>query len=123
MHDDTVPQNDGRREIQAAADDLAERLVPALAPLARLAYNYRWSWAPDGHGVFRSIDAERFELCLQNPVRTLLEAPRSVLRRAAEDRALLERVHRLQALVQADLDRPPQTTVVDPAAPGRLFVR
>ncbi len=117
MDQDTAQQNDGRRDIQAAADDLADRVGPALAPLARLAFNYRWSWTPGGHELFRAIDAERFDLCMQNPVRLLLEAPTSVLRRAAEDQALVERARRVEAVVQADLERPPQTQVVDPHHP------
>ena len=45
------------------------RLPEALAPLAPIAYNYRWCWYPDGKDVFRSIDEARWELCGENPVR------------------------------------------------------
>jgi glycogen phosphorylase len=102
----SVTQNDGRGDIQGAVGDLAGRLPAALSPLARLAFNYRWSWLPGGPELFRSVDPDRFELCLQNPVRLLQEAPARVLRRAAEDQALLERASALEALVESDLARP-----------------
>ena len=98
--------NDGRENIECAAEDLAERIPPALAPLARLAYNYRWSWLPGGPELFASVDPERFALCQSNPVRLLQEAPARVLRRAAEDEQLTARAHELQAQVAADLERP-----------------
>jgi glycogen phosphorylase len=97
---------DGRGDIACAAADLAERIPPALAPVARLAYNYRWSWLPGAPELFAAIDADRFELCLQNPVRLLQESPARVLRRAAEDEALVARAQALEAEVAADLERP-----------------
>ncbi len=93
-------------DIQGAAEDLAGRLPPALAPLARLAFNYRWSWLPGGPELFQSVDPARFALCLQNPVRLLQETPGRALRQAAENPALLERAEELEALVAADLSRP-----------------
>ena len=99
-------QYDGRDDIECAATDLAERLPRALAPLARLAFNYRWSWLPEGPELFRAIDPERFELCMQNPVRLLQESPGRILRRAAEDEGLVARAQALEARVAADLDRP-----------------
>jgi starch phosphorylase len=97
---------DGRDDIQAAAAELAERLPGPLVPLARLAYNYRWSWLPGGHELFASIDRERFALCLENPVRLLQEASPRALRRAAADESLLARAASLEAQVEADLARP-----------------
>jgi starch phosphorylase len=109
--------NDGREDVARAAAELAERLPTALAPLARLAYNYRWSWLPQGHEVFSRVDRERFELCLQNPVRLLQEAPARSLHRAAADRELLELAASVEACVAADLQRDPDTSVVDAANP------
>ena len=43
-------------DIERAASELASRLPASLAPLARLAYNYRWSWLRDGHELFSAID-------------------------------------------------------------------
>ncbi len=97
---------DGREDIRRAADELAERIPSRLAPLARLAYNYRWSWLPGGPELFAAIDQERFELCLQNPVRLLQEASTRALRRAAEDDTLVAHAVALEAQVREDLERP-----------------
>ena len=109
--------HDGRRDIQRAAEDLAGRLPAALAPLARLAYNYRWSWLPHGPELFAAVDPARFELCLQNPVRLLQEASARALARAAEDEQLLDRADRLEALVAADMNRRPAESPFDEAHP------
>ncbi len=111
-----VTINDGREDVRRAADDLAERIPAPLAPLARLAYNYRWSWLPGGPELFRSVDADRFALANQNPVRLLQEASTGALRRAAADDGLLERAAAIEAQVKADLDRPPYPSI-DPARP------
>ncbi len=110
-------QHDGRGDIECSAWDLAERIPPALAPLARLAFNYRWSWLPGGPELFQAVDAERFELCGQNPVRLLQESPARVLRRAAEDELLVARAQALEAAVAQDLARPFGGAGVDPANP------
>ena len=74
------------RTLARRAADLAARLPEALAPLARIAYNYRWAWYPRGKEVFRSIDADRWRLCGENPVRLLQEASSEALASAAGDR-------------------------------------
>jgi starch phosphorylase len=113
----STPQNDGRADIRDAAEDLAGRMPEALAPLARIAFNYRWSWLPGGADLFRAVDADRFELCLQNPVRLLQESPGRVLRRAAGDGELLERAAALEAAINADLGRPALEGPYDAAHP------
>jgi starch phosphorylase len=97
---------DGREDIATAAHELAERLPQPLRPLARLAYNYRWSWQPGGHELFAAIDRERFELCQRNPVRLLQEASPRALRRAANNPELVAQAHALEAEIAADLQRP-----------------
>src|SRR3984885_9168141 len=108
--------NDGREDVRRAAEDLAGRLPDAVAPLARIAYNYRWSWLPGGPEVFRALDAERFALTNQNPVRLLQETSAGTLRRAAADDALLERIAAVESQVKADRARPPSPSI-DPARP------
>jgi glycogen phosphorylase len=107
---------DGREDIQRAALELAERVPPELAPLARLAFNYRWSWHPDGAELFRAVDSARFDACLQNPVRLLQETSATTLRRAAGDAGLLERARALEDAVAADLARP-AVAATDPRRP------
>jgi starch phosphorylase len=88
---------DGALDIERAASELAGRLPESLAPLARLAYNYRWSWLAGGHELFRGIDPARWELCMHNPVRLLQEAR---LDDAAHDTELVERAEALEAVVR-----------------------
>ena len=115
-----MTMNDGREDIRRAAEELAERLPDALAPLARLAYNYRWSWLPGGPELFQAIDPARFALTLQNPVRLLQEASNTALRRAAADASLVERAASVEAQVKADLERPYYPSI-DPARPVAFF--
>ncbi len=96
----------GSGDITRAAGGLGRRIPEALAPLARLAYTYRWAWAEGGPDLFRAVDPERWAACGENPVRLLEEAPLAALERAAADHGLLERAAALEALVQADLARP-----------------
>ena len=45
----------GAADLETRAALLADRLTDGLKPLARVAYNYAWSWLPDGAAVFRDI--------------------------------------------------------------------
>jgi starch phosphorylase len=75
----------GAEDLRRAADQLAARLPHGLAPLARVAYNYRWSWLADGERLFAEVDPDRWEMCGHNPVRLLQEAPSAALWRAASN--------------------------------------
>jgi starch phosphorylase len=112
---------DGEADLQRAAADLAQRLPEPLAPFARLAYNYRWSWAPGGPELFRAIDPARFEACAQNPVRLLQEASAATLARVAGDGALIDRAASLEAQLTADLERPPAPGPADTDHPIAFF--
>jgi starch phosphorylase len=117
MSDVTPPLSDGREDIRRAAQDLADRLPASLAPLAHLAFNYRWSWLPGGPELFEAIDADRFALCGQNPVRLLQELPTRVLHELAQDGELTARAAELQAQVHVDLEREPASGSVSPGRP------
>lgn len=72
------------------------RELPAtLKPLEKLAWNYWWSWAPDGPEIFRDLDPGLWQQCEHNP-RALL-AQTSDLRNAqmAADPAFAQRVQLL----------------------------
>jgi starch phosphorylase len=97
---------DGRAELRQRAQELSERLPAEMAPFARLAFNYRWSWMPGGPELFAALDPARFELDLQNPVRLLQELSGAAIHRACGDADLLARAAELQAAVTADLERP-----------------
>ena len=112
------------RDIRRAAEDLAGRLPPALAPLARLAFNYRWSWLPGGP---RAVRVDRRAAVRGLQVRTrcglLQERRPRTSPDAAEDEQLLRAAARLEELVAADLDRPPLPSPCRRNASGRLPVR
>jgi glycogen phosphorylase len=115
--DNPATQYNGQSDVVAAAEDLAERIPDALGPLARIAYNYRWTWTPGGPELFRAVDSERFDLCMRNPVRLLQESPARVLNRAAQDRELVAQAQALEGEIAADLERPHGGTPLDPAHP------
>jgi starch phosphorylase len=87
----------GDRELAEAAANLGLRLPAALQPLARVAYNFAWSWLPDGEAVFQALDPERWERCGQNPVRLLEEASPAHLAAAADTPDFVARAEGLAA--------------------------
>jgi starch phosphorylase len=98
---------DGRRDVENAVTALAERLPENLRPLARLAFNYRWSWTGDGCNVFRDLDPPLWERSQGNP-RALIECvPTARLKRLAGTPAYVARVAALAAEMDADLQRLP----------------
>src|SRR4051812_23175094 len=97
----------GDADLTRAAENLAWRLPDELAVLARLAYNYRWAWAPGGSELFRSVDSRRWRLVAGNPVRLLQEASTEALAAAAANQEFLERANELERLIQDDLAREP----------------
>ncbi|MCC7362787.1 MAG: alpha-glucan family phosphorylase [Dehalococcoidia bacterium] len=89
--DDFVP--DGSRDIETAVRLLAGHLAPGLEPLARLAYNYRWSWDPAAEALFRRIDPEHWLRCGENPVRLLQEVDPALTSALAADPGFLFDMH------------------------------
>jgi len=108
---------DGRVDLQRAAEELAARLPAPLAPLARSAYNYAWSWLDGGERVFARIDPQRWELVQRNPVRLLQEADAATLQRAAADQDLVAAAGDLEARIGSLLSAPDGDHGIDPATP------
>ncbi len=106
------PLAHGLADLDARADRLAERLPEGLRPLARLAHNYRWSWARDGSALFRDINPHRWALSNENPVRFLGDLWPGTEEWAASDPGIQARIAALETEVAADLARP------DRARPG-----
>lgn len=77
-----------------------------MAPFARLAYNYRWSWTPSAAGIFSRIDPYHWSSRGENPVRLMLEAPAEAIQSAAGDEGLTERARMLQGELSRELGRP-----------------
>ena len=96
----------GREDLDRAANSLAARIPWTLAPLARVAYNYRWAWLEDGPDVFRAVDPRRWRMCGGNPVRLLQEASGEALLSAAADPDLVRRAEAVEAAIREDLERP-----------------
>jgi starch phosphorylase len=111
----------GSEDIVRAASALTSRLPWPLGVLARLAYNYRWSWLPDGPDVFRAVDPDRWRACGRNPVRLLQETSAEKLLRAAGDASLVARAEALELAVIEDLARSPRTDVVAEERPVAFF--
>ena len=97
----------GSDDVRRAAQSLATIIPSRLGSLARVAYNYRWSWHPDGDRVFRDIDPYRWRICGRNPVRLLKEATQERLERAAAHRPLVRRVEALADDLEDELSRAP----------------
>ena len=118
LHPGEHPGETDRRAAEAA---LADRLPAALAPLAAVAYNYRWSWVRGGAEAFAAIDPERWERCGANPVRLLQEAPASALRRAAGRASVVAEAERLAADLLAERARPSGPFACTPRAPAAFL--
>ena len=117
----TVGVNAGSSDIDAAVDALRARLPEPLAPLADLAYNYRWSWTPGGPELLASVDPRRWELCLGNPVRLLEETAPARLSELARDDDFLTRLAALHEAVGAELAEPLLEEPVSEDRPAAFF--
>jgi starch phosphorylase len=98
--------NDGRRDLDRAVTDLAARLPGPLVPLARLVFNYRWTWLPGAAELLHEVDPAIWRHSEGNP-RAILEAV-SPLRLAdlANEPSFVQRVQGLAQALDADLSRP-----------------
>lgn len=111
----------GARDVERAVAELRERLPEPIAALARVAYNYRWSWLPGGAEIFRDMDAALWRRSGCNP-RWLIEAlPPNRLRRLAGDAAYVRRVEAVAAALADDLARPFRDGPVRPDRPVAYF--
>jgi starch phosphorylase len=107
----------GDHDIDRAVAELAASLPEPLRPLARIAYNYRWSWSATGAATFERIDPGRWARTGCNPRRLLTETHWSMLDRAAEDSEFVSGVNRLAAELEADHARPWLVGAVGPEHP------
>ncbi|MGH2635591.1 MAG: alpha-glucan family phosphorylase [Actinomycetota bacterium] len=101
--------DDGARDLARAARDLADRLPERLWPLARVAYNYRWSWTPGGEELLRGLDPFRYERCRGNPVRLLHQLPAATLEAAESDDEVVARAAELEHVIDEELAAPSLT--------------
>lgn len=111
----------GDDELLDAAEGLEGRLPKALAPLAHLAFNLRWSWVPGGTELLRSVDPAGLDRCGGNPVRMLREAEAWDLERAAANPAVVERARGALDELREELDRPPNEERIRANHPVAFF--
>jgi starch phosphorylase len=112
---------DGESDLRDAADRLASRLPGPLGGLARLAYNYHWSWQPETVELFASIDPERWARVAANPVRLLEEADAGSLARLAGDAEFIAGIAAAEARLDAELARPVAPGPLAEEHPGAFF--
>jgi glycogen phosphorylase len=86
---------EAENEIESMNGARRRSLPPTLQPLAPLAWNYWWSWAPDGVELFRDLDPAMWEQCERNPRGLLAQASDLRLAQMAADPSFADRVERL----------------------------
>jgi starch phosphorylase len=82
------------RETETLSANMRQ-LPETLTSLHRLAWNYWWSWAPDGAEVFRDLDASLWEACERNPRALLAQVSDLRLAQMAADPNFSDRVRQL----------------------------
>jgi glycogen phosphorylase len=110
-----IPTDQPRR-----VEELEGRLVPALRPLAGLAYDYRWSWHADGADLFAAVDPARWAFVRENPVRFLTGLPHDAQLAAERDAGLADRIRRMAGEV-ADAVREPAAPAAGLDGPVAFF--
>ena len=100
--------------------ELAEWLPPPLAPVARLAYNYRWAWTAGGAGLFRDIDPELWRHSECNPRHVIEGTAPHRLRRLVARQEYMSRVAAATRALDDDLRRAPFAGI-PPQSPVAYF--
>jgi starch phosphorylase len=111
----------GAEDVRFSADQLAARLPSALAPLARIAFNYRWCWTLGGPELFSEVDPHRWQACRQNPLRLLQETSTARLEQVAADRELIRRAYSLEECIATECSRLPTDGTIDAGRPVAFF--
>jgi starch phosphorylase len=90
-------------ETKPSAFPSARELPPTLQPLKELAWNYWWSWAPDGTELFRDLEPGLWAQCEHNPRTLLAQVSDLRLTQMAADPSFADRVQRLSERFSAYL--------------------
>jgi len=78
----------------------------SIQPLAKLSWNYWWSWSQDGPAVFRDLDPEIWEEYEQNPRLLLAKTSEYRLAQMGTDPVYVDRVRRLADAFDNYLEAP-----------------
>jgi len=111
----------GRRDVERAVAELAEHLPPPLAALARIAYDYRWTWQPGGAALFRDIEPAQWRRSGCNPRWIIEAAPPHRLQQLAKDRDYVSRVATVAEALAAERARPSLAGPILPDRPVTYF--
>ncbi len=118
---DALAPHDGRRDLERAVSELADRLPEPVQPLAALAFNYRWSWMVGGNELFHDINPDAWRRSGYNP-RAVIESttPRR-FQELARDERYVARVRALDEELNADLRRSSLPVAGQSARPVAYF--
>jgi starch phosphorylase len=81
--------------------EVVSELPNALAGLARLAYNFRWTWHHECRDLFKEMDKNLWSEVEHNPVALLNKIPKDRLERLAKDKSFLAQLESCES----DLDQ------------------
>lgn len=107
----------GEHDLRRAIAELEACLPAPLHPLARISYDFRWTWTNDGAAMFESIDPDRWARAGHNPRRLLTETHPSMLEHAAADAGFVAWVARVAAELASDRARPWREGAISPEHP------
>lgn len=93
-------------QLQNSSQEPKRILPEPLRVLERLAWNYWWSWAADGTGLFRDLDPVVWETCEHNPRRLLAEISEFHLMQKATDPLYVSRVRHVAENFDAYMGEP-----------------
>jgi glycogen phosphorylase len=99
-----IPNTENETQTESAVR--ARELPTTLKPLEKLAWNYWWSWAPDGPEIFRDLDPGLWQQVEQNPKALLAQISDLQLTRMAADPAFADRVQQLSDRFAEYVDNP-----------------
>ena len=102
---------DGRLDLARAVAELADRLPEPLAPLARIAFNYRWSWLHGAADLFRDVDPELWRRSSWNPRYLIESVPPRRFHELARDASYVARLRLIGDRIWRDLTAEPQSAV------------
>ncbi len=111
--------NDGSRDMARAIAELAEQVPPALAPLAPIAYDYRWSWEPRTAALFEALDPATWRR-VANPRYVIEVAPPHRLEALARQSDYVAELQAVEAALFAST-RPAMTVPGMDAKPVAYF--
>ncbi len=113
--------DDGARDMEQAVAELAERCPQPLEPLARIVFNYRWTWLPGASALFASSDRNLWRKSCCNP-RWLVESlPPRRMRELAADPGFLQHMSEIAQRIDSDLERPAAALPVAEPGPVAYF--